>query len=375
MANPESKRTIKVLQVVWGLQTGGLERVVLDLIKRSPNFGVKPSVAALNQAGDLAPELKPLGVNFQLLGKKEGLDFSLSTRLRQIIKKQNIDLVHAHNSAPALYAGLACLLTRRPLITTMHGASFDLEASYHWVSRLGALLSRKWVCVSRDALEASRRVDRIPRRKLRVVYNGVDLARFSLDNGVRPEMRRSLGLSQDDYVFISVGRLSAEKDCTTLFKALTLAAAQGAPIKLLMVGDGPEGEAYQSQARNLDPEGRIQFLGRRSDIPQLLAAADAFALSSLSEGISIAILEAMAASIPVAATAVGGNPELVLPNQTGLLVPAQDPKALAGAMLSFAENRDAAREMGRQGRALVEKNFSLDAMVSGYRDLYEQVLA
>ncbi len=365
---------IQVLQVVWSLQTGGLERVVLDLVRLSAEFNLKARVATLVEPGELAREVARLGIPLHHLGKTPGLDFSLVARLRSLVRSRDVQLIHAHNTGAAFYAGLAALASRRPLVTTLHGSSYEMDKSFHRLTRLDALMSRRVVCVSSEAREVSLRQDKVPGRKLRVIYNGVDLERFQAPPGRNREVRRELGLDPDATVVISVGRLSAEKDCRTLFQALALAARDIEGMHLLMVGDGPEREAYQQAAGEMAPAGRIRFLGNRRDVPRLLQAADIFALASLSEGVSIAILEAMAAGLPVAATAVGGTPEVVRDQLTGILVPPRRPRELARALAGLAADPARAGEMGRAGRELVERRFSLQAMVGAYAGLYREVL-
>ncbi len=365
---------IRILQVAWSLQTGGLERVVLDLVRLSAKFNLQARVATLVEPGELAPEVIRLGIPLHHLGKRPGLDLGLAARLRALVRSRGVQLIHAHNTGAAFYAGLAGLASRRPLVTTLHGSSYDMDRGFHRLTRLDALMSRRVVCVSNEAREVSRRQDKVPGRKLRIIYNGVDLERFPARPGQKRRVRRELGLDPEAPVVISVGRLSAEKDCRTLFRALALAADEHPGLVLLMVGDGPRGKSYREAAREMGLGRRVRFLGNRRDVPRLLEAADIFALASLSEGVSIAILEAMAAGLPVVATAVGGTPEVVRHRLTGILVPPRRPGELARALARLAADPDRAGRMGRSGRELVERRFSLQAMVGAYAGLYREVL-
>jgi len=364
---------LRVLQVVLSLQTGGLERLVLDLLRMGPRFGLRQSVAALVEAGDLADRLPGLNAPLAVLHKRPGLDFSLVPALVRVIKAQSVDVIHAHNPGAAFWAGLAGAAARRPLVTTVHGAAFGMDRSYHWVTRLSALMSRRLVCVGRDARQTLRRVDKIPAGRLRVFYNGVDLERFAPDPEAGLAARAALGLAPDDFVVISVSRLSPEKDCGSLFAALKLLAADHPEARLLLAGDGPEMENYQRTAREMGLGDRVLFLGSREDVPDLLRASDAFALASLSEGVSLAVLEAMAAGLPAAITRVGGAPEIVHPGRTGFLVEPGRPEELARALGRLAKNLDLAQRLGRAGRKLVRERFSLEAMAGGYAELYRSV--
>jgi glycosyltransferase involved in cell wall biosynthesis len=168
-----------------------------------------------------------------------------------------------------------------------------------------------------------------------------------------------------------VGRLSPEKNCAGLVRAVVRLTEQGLSPTLLFVGEGPERQAIERAAADLGPA--VRLLGLRQDIPRLLAAADVFALASLSEGISIAILEAMASGLPVVATRVGGNPEIVAQEQSGLLVSPGRPDELAQAIMSLLREPERGRAMGRTARASAGERFSLERTASAYADLYAEV--
>jgi glycosyltransferase involved in cell wall biosynthesis len=199
-----------------------------------------------------------------------------------------------------------------------------------------------------------------------LVYNGIDVDEMSAARQERQDARRELGLGPDDRAVISVGRLSREKDYATLLRAL---AALPGP-RLFLVGHGPARGELEALAAELGLGQRVAFLGERNDVPRLLAACDLFALSSLTEGISMALLEAMAGGLPVAATAVGGTPELVIPGETGLLAPPGDPAALAQAMGALLGDVERAKALGAAGATRVAERFSLEAMAKAYAELY-----
>ncbi|MBI5522089.1 MAG: glycosyltransferase [Desulfarculus sp.] len=363
---------LTVLQVVISLRTGGLERLVLDMARLAPGAGLRPAVAVLDEPGELAAHLAP-GVPLALLHKRPGLDFSLVGGLRRFMRQHQVDVVHAHNPGAAFYAGLAARLERRPMVTTLHGANFEGDRTLRMLTRLSARMGRYLVCVGQEARATAQASEKVPARRLRVIHNGVDLVRFAPDPAARSRLRRSLGIADDQAVIISVGRLSFEKDCVTLFEALRLLAGLRRRPRLWLVGDGPQMPAYQEAVGQLGLDQVVRFWGNRQDVAELLGAADVFALSSLSEGISIAILEAMACGLPVVATAVGGNPELVQEGRSGLLVPPRSPQALASALARCLEDPPWSHGLGREGRALAQGRFSLQAMVEAYARLYHEV--
>lgn len=370
-----TSRPLTVLHLSWSLLTGGLERVVLDLARLGPELGLRPVVAALERAGPWADLVRQRGAPFYLLGKRPGLDPRMLPALMGLLRRERVDVIHAHNQAAAFYGGLAGLFCRRPMIVTRHGASFGRDASHLRLGRLAARLAQRVVCVGEEARQVARRVDRVPEARLRLIYNGVDTALYRPDPVARAAARSELGLALTEPVLISVGRLSAEKDHHTLLTALALLGQRGTPPRLLVVGGGPERQALERAAAELGLGAAVLWLGERQDVPRLLAACDAFALSSLSEGVSIAVLEAMAAGLPVAATMVGGNPELVEQGRGGLLVPPGDPAALAAALGRLLEDPARARAMGQAARARVEERFSLIATARAYVGLYREVVA
>jgi glycosyltransferase involved in cell wall biosynthesis len=364
---------LKVLHICHSLRIGGLEQVVLDLVRLGPKFGFQSAVATLAASGELAPEVKELGSPFYLLGKREGLDWRMVARIRGLIKSLGIDVVHAHNEGAGLYAGLAGLWTRRPVITTRHGLSFGVGGP--WLRRVAGLVNQRTVCVGRDVMRMAREGDRIPGRKLRLIYNGVETGADLMPDSEREKIRTSLGLDAEALMIISVGRLSPEKDYQSLLQTLAqIAPATAAPF-LVLVGDGPQRNDLARTASELGMKDRVLLLGQRRDVPQLLAAADIFALSSISEGVSKAILEALAMGLVVVATAVGGTPELIEDGVTGILVPPSRPDIMAQALSRVLADPQLAERLGRAGQLRVEQSFSLRATVQAYSDLYRQVAA
>ncbi|MCB2193102.1 MAG: glycosyltransferase [Deltaproteobacteria bacterium] len=366
---PAEKTGLKVLQVVWSLEVGGMEQVVVHLLRGLPAQGCAAEVVTLGGAGGLAKDLGP-GVRHWEMQKSAGLDLKLARGLARLVRTTGADVLHAHNTVSQLYAVMASLITRCPVVVTLHGANYQGSARHRRLRRILAARCAATACVSQDAFKAARDLDRIPASRLHLVYNGIDVHAMADARSERESVRAELGLGQDGQAIISVGRLSAEKDYATLLRAL--AQLQGP--RLFLVGHGPARQGLEQVARELGLGERVAFLGERSDVPRLLAACDLFALSSLTEGISMALLEAMACGLPVAATAVGGTPELVIPEETGLLAPPSDPAALAQAMGALLSDPERGRVYGQAGAQRVATQFSQEAMCSAYADLYRKSL-
>jgi sugar transferase (PEP-CTERM/EpsH1 system associated) len=371
---------LTVLHVTWSLKTGGLEHLVVDLVRLGPGLGLRPVVAVLAEVGELSEQVRSEGAPLYVLGKRSGLDFRMVTRLIGVIRQEKVDVVHAHNQGAMLYAGLSARLSRRPMIATRHGTSRwgrdqPVDRSYRLLSRLAGRLARYTVCVGNDSLRVAREVDHIPAGRLRMIYNGVDSARFPHGPEARAEARRELGLDQEIPLIVHVGRLSPEKDQACLLQACARLKQGQKEFRLIILGDGDQREPLLALAEELGLSGMLDLPGARQDVWRYLAAADAFALSSLSEGISISLLEAMAAHLPVVATEVGGNPEVIVDGESGLLVPAKSPELLAQALGSVLGDPQLAGRLGRAAAQRVATQFSLARMAGDYADLYRQVRA
>ena len=221
------------------------------------------------------------------------------------------------------------------------------------------------VPVSEDSAQVAREIERVPNQKVLVIHNGIDLDHFPArpDRDTRPIHRA-----------ITVARLNLIKDQGTMLRAVKLVTDIEPNFRLDLIGDGPSRAELESLRDQLDLGDKVRFLGTRTDVHEQLAEADLFLLSSISEGISLTLLEAMAVGLPIVATAVGGNPEVVTDGETGWLVPTQSPEAMAQAILKMIADPEMANRMGVAGRHRVEKEFNLDRVVIEYENLYLSLL-
>lgn len=270
-------------------------------------------------------------------------------------------IVHANSSKAGILGRLAAALTRVPArVFTVHGWAFKASGGatarlYLWADRAMRPLTTAIVCVSRTELEAGLRARTCSAKRTVVIRNAVDAASAP-----------AAALDGDPPRILSVGRLKEPKTFDTLLRAL--AQLDPASFRARIAGDGPDRAALEVLVR-----GPVELLGERDDVPQLLAESDVFVLSSASEGLPMSLLEAMAAGLPVVASAVGGVPELV--GDTGLLVPPRDDAALAAAIRRLVEDPTLRRQLGAAGRARVETEFSLASFRSAHLALYERLLA
>jgi sugar transferase (PEP-CTERM/EpsH1 system associated) len=358
---------VRVVHLVLTLQIGGLEKVVLDLARHADPLTFDTRVLCLQGGGPLRPRFEALGVSVESLDLPDLRKGRTLLRLVRWLRRFRPHVLHTHNPTPHIFGALAARPAGVPvLVHTKHGRNYpDSRRAVAW-NRLASWLSDRVVPVSDDSAEVAAEVERVPRRKIQVIRNGIDLGAFPAPAGARP----GAGMRA-----IHVARLNdLAKDQTTLLRAARLVADLEPGFRLTVVGDGPDQARLLALSEELGLGEHVCFLGFRSDVSALLGAADVFVLSSLTEGISLTLLEAMAAGLPVVATDVGGNREVVVPGQTGLLVPAGSPAALAGAVLEVLHRPEQAQAMGAAGRRRVEEQFSLRHTVAQYERLYLELL-
>jgi glycosyltransferase involved in cell wall biosynthesis len=278
--------------------------------------------------------------------------------LARLLSRWRTDVVHTHDDRPLIYGAPAALLARvKRVIHTQHGKNQPLVTRKP-IYRFAASLVHQFVCVSDDLATAAVRLGVAPGRVSRV-WNGIDLARFPYCG------------PRENGPAVTVARLSPEKDVNNLLEAAARIVGQRPEFRLAIAGDGPCLPTLRQRAAELSLGDRFHFLGQVADIPALLAGASLVVLPSRSEGLSLTLLEAMSRGLPVVATRVGGNPELVLDGETGVLVPPRDPDVLAQAILRLLADPAGARRMGQAGRRRVEQDFDVRRMVTGYEELYQ----
>ncbi len=338
-----------VLQVVLSLRVGGLERVVLDLVQNaSEEF--RFVVCCLEEPGDWANEAPKVVT----LGKRPGVDWRLFRKISQLIRAEKVDVVHTHNSAAHLYGAIGGKLAGVKVLHTEHGKNIGEEARAFRLNRWAGRFTDLTVAVSEKIAREAREQEGVPAEKLVIVANGIRVNRFE-----RPRQANHSRIG-------TVGRLVREKNYPLLLRAAT-----GIPnTELVFVGDGPLRTDLEKQAGS-----NVQFLGKRADIPDLLAEFGVFVLSSSTEGMSIALLESMAAACPIVVTAVGGNTEQIQHGVTGLVVPPDDEAALRSAIQRLLNDRSLATRLGNAARQSVRERFSVQAMTHRYEELWRRLAA
>lgn len=372
-----------VLVVISSLDRGGTERHLMQVLPRLSRYGYRVAVHCLVHKGELSADLERAGIT--VVGGKVkprsswGWLFALivggfSLALRLLLKRP--DVVHFFlPSAYIIGAPLALLTFIRVKIMSRRSLN-NYQRSYFWVGPVERFLHRRMDVVAGNSMSvvAQLREEGVPEQRLRLIYNGVDLNGF-VDLSARGVARSERDIAPDVIVFVIVANLLRYKGYDDLLEALSI-AAPSLPDKwvLLCAGrDGGIGEHLTTQAQRLGLKDRIRFLGPVADVPRLLAAADIALLTSHEEGFSNAVIEYMAAGLPVIATDVGGNVEALDHGQAGVVVPARNSAALATAICELARDPELRRSLGDTARRRVTEHFSLEACVRGYDALYNQL--
>jgi glycosyltransferase involved in cell wall biosynthesis len=366
----EAEYRVQVLPVVLSLSPGGTERLVIEICQRLPD-GMVPAVCCLDEPGDWAGELTARGIPVVALGRRAGFHPSLATQIAAIARRVGASVIHCHHYSPYVYGALATLLNRNcGLVFTEHGRLSDAVPSRKrrlvnpWLARIPGAI----VAVSAD-LKRHMVAEGFPERRVEVIYNGIAVgARAAEDD--RAAVRTSLGLPLDAFVVGSVARLDPVKNLGSLLQAHASVLAAIPDARLVVVGTGPEQASLEADARAIGIGEHVIFAGYRADARRVMSAFDLYVNCSTYEGVSLTILEAMAAGLPVVATTVGGNPEVVVDGETGLLVLARGAPPLAAAIAALGSDSQRGRRMGEAGRRRVESAFSIERMVDEYRREY-----
>jgi len=360
---------LRVGHVVHQLGVTGSERGIEALVRHSSQ-DIEHFVFCQLRSSDVPMgELESIA-RVCYLDKPKGNSIRHFRRMRRALREARLDVVNTQN-----WGGMDAIFASRlaGIPGIVHGEigwqsddPYGLNSGRNRVRRWLARWVHEYTCVSEHLAHWLRDTVRVPRRVTSIV-NGLDCAKYA-PGQEGAAIRADLGISRDAFVVGSVGRLCSIKDYPTLIQAIARVELGDRPVHLLMVGTGEDDASLRAAAN-----GRTSFLGLRLDVPEVLRAMDVFAMPSLNEGTSFAILEAMATALPIVASRAGGNPELVLDGVTGTLFPVSDVGALAAALTRYGAAPRRAREQGAAGRARTLERFSFQSMVDAYEKLWRRV--
>lgn len=369
-------KPIRVTHVVQSLEVGGLENGVVNLLNQLSDQRFKHVVCCLTHAGRLAERIQSKDVEIVEMGLPTDRFRFPVMKLRRLLRHWAPDIVHTRGwgTIDAIIAARMAGVSR--VIHGEHGREATdpkgLNPKKNLIRRALSPMVDRFVCVSDDLRRWLTSTVGIAERKVVTVHNGVDIDRFQVP--ARDVARRQLGLGATEFIIGTVGRLDPVKDHLSLLNAFAPIAKRSPKARLLVVGGGPMRQIIESQILSLGFSGQVLLLGDRGDVETIMNALDVFALTSIAEGISNTILEAMASRLPVVATRVGGNPELVQDGTTGQLVEARDVVALTTAFAGYLDDSEMCVRHGAAGRIRAEKYFSLERMAADYAELYSDVV-
>lgn len=376
------KHTPLVVHVIYSLEVGGLENGLINIINRTPGDRYRHAIVCLQGAGEFADRLVDPKVQVICLHSGQGHSFGLYVRIWKILRGLKPAIVHTRNLATLEGQIPARLL---PGVKTVHGEHGrdvnDLEGinrKYNLLRRFIQPLVGRYITVSQDLERWLLDTIGVAQNKISQIYNGVDQDKFSPVKERNADLAPEGFLSDDSIVIGTVGRLAVVKDQASLIAAFNLllqnATVNKNKLRLIVVGDGPLHDSLQQQVQQLGIERYVWMAGDRNDVSDLLRLFDLFVLPSLGEGISNTVLEAMATGLPIVATAVGGNPELVEDGVNGRLVPVGDHQSLAGIIEQLIRQPDHLKAMGIRSLEKVKKQFNWDNTVAEYLAVYDGLL-
>jgi sugar transferase (PEP-CTERM/EpsH1 system associated) len=362
--------TLHVVHVVYWLRVAGLENGVVNLIN-GLHTRQKHTVLCIEDIGPLAKRLPP-DVEVVDLSRLILRDHFFAVRLAAVLRKLNPDIVHSRNWG-CVDAVLAARLAGVPVsIHGEHGRDAvdpqGLNTRRRLIRRVLSPMVTRFVTVSDDLRRWLVDYVRIRADKVIRIHNGVDVDRFTV--GGRDEGRRALGLASTDVVVGAVGRLDPVKDHATLLEAFAQIPDRPPNWKLVIIGEGPLRPQLEARAARSDLNGRVHLMGERSDVPLIMKGLDLYVISSIAEGISNTLLEAMSTGLPVVATRTGGNPELAEEGTNARLVAVGDVAAMSAALCEYLRNSELRARHGRASRQRTLDSFTLERMADEYDQLY-----
>jgi sugar transferase (PEP-CTERM/EpsH1 system associated) len=370
---------LRILHVVDNVGRGGMQNGLLNLIDRLDPRAFEHVICAIRHVEPVdGYDFNRDWARVMCLDKAAGGSRTQIGDLVRVIREVQPDIVHSRNwsGIEGVLAGYWAGSCR--LVHSEHGLDTSPNAKEPWrrlaFRCLSYRLADRVFCVSHQLKDLFARRTGFAERKIDVIHNGVDMRRFSPDPAARVRVRREFGISENEFLIGCVGNLTHVKDHRTVLEAVCNLAREHQDWRLVILGKGPELPKLESfLAGHPEWKHRVSFPGRSDRVAEMLNAMDVYVLPSLAEGICNSLLEAMATGLPVVVTATGGNPEVVVDGESGLLFPVGDSRKLAEHLLLLTGRPDVRAEFGRQALNRVCQSFSIDSMVRQYEQLYESL--
>lgn len=362
----------RILFVNHSLAMGGIETMIVDMVRLLPRDQYHAEVAVFEGGGTLEQVLEKEGIAVHRLGKREGVDAGLFLRLRTLLREGRFDILHTHNYAAWLYGNVARRLAGTAVHVHTEHSGVSASKLRYAVERFLSKSTSAVVAVSDHVVDVLVNHIGVASSRVKLIYNGVNTKRFVRNTQQREEARTALGIGSTEVVVGIVARLAPIKNHTYLLDAFAELLKLSPTARLLIVGDGTERARLEQHAQQIGVASRTIFAGERRDTERMLNAMDVYALSSTSEGMNLTLLEAMSSGLPIVATGVGGNVEIVREGETGYLVPLNAPAEFARALAACTNSESLRNTLGGNARNSVTKRFDEHAMIAQYTRLYAQ---
>jgi glycosyltransferase involved in cell wall biosynthesis len=372
-ANHKKQAAKSIVHVLDSLWVGGLERTVVRLAIAQKEAGDNVQIVTIWGNGPLTASLNEAGIEISCMHKKSGLDLSTIKNIRKILLR-DVDVVHTHNLLPHYYATAASIGLKLRKISTRHDMGEHLKGKrIQLLYKLSLYQTDSVVAVCEAAKRKFINNNIVPEQILSVVYNGIPppIPRENKEQD-KNSARKKLQLPLEGPIVGSIGRLNIVKGYKTLIAVFAEVIKTYPTAKLVIVGDGPERKNLQEQINKLEIGENVILLGERNDVEEMLEQFDIFALTSLTEGFSVALVEAAWAGLPIVATDVGGNREIVQDGLTGFLAEPGNLQDLTQKIEKLLSDDHMRRSFGARGRSRAENNWTLDLMRERYQCVYQK---
>lgn len=365
---------IRILHVTFDMAIGGTEQVIRQLVLNLPASEFENEIFCIDgKIGAVGDMLQQQGIQIHASPRQAGLDFQLIKTLRKILRSGRFDVVHCHQYTPWVYGWFAAWGTKTKVVFTEHGRFYpDRYRVKAWpLNVIMGLTSAAIIAISEATRIALFRYEAIFSWLTSVVYNGI--TELSVSEQARNDIRQLFNINEGSLLIGTIARLNKVKNIELMIKATHQLLAKKIDVRLLLVGDGPERQSLENLVKELDISEFVIFTGFISKPADYIAALDVFLLTSFTEGTSMTLLEAMSLGVPCIVTKVGGNPEVVIAEQTGKVINSNDLNALTNAVLSIVENPVQTIQMVEKGKVKFFQDFTVKAMCRKYRNIYFKI--
>lgn len=364
------KNKIRIMQITHDLQIGGLQQVVVNICRTIDREKFEVVVLCLRELGELVTDIEKLGIKVILLEQENRTDYLSFLKVVKIFKDEKIDVIHTHNTQPFIDGTLAALLSKvKTIVHTDHARKFPDKRRYMFAEWLVSHLAYKVVGVSVHTTENLRKYEKISKKKLTTIVNGIDESVYEISIDQR-QKKIEIGIEEDSYVLGLGVRLVEQKGVSCLINAMMRIRKKVPNVILIIAGDGEYKPELEKLVAELGLDAHVKFLGPRKDIPELLKIMDLYVLPSYSEGLPMVILEAMASGCPIVSTDVGGISTAIEHDVNGLLVRPGSAEELTEAVVTLLDDQEKRNTFSKNGKRIFEERFSAKKMIKEYQKLY-----